>query len=219
MTECTESSFGFEAHFSRQVVGRFDGGTITSDGGARLLRETDRRLNLLPRLAGCFLDGRNTLLDRHSVQEMVSQRIYGLAVGYEDLNDHEQLRQDPLMRVLAGREEVEDEDHALAGKSTLNRLELSDGTPHRYKKITFWKPALDELLVSLFLEAHRQAPEEIILDVDSTDLPLHGKQEGRFFHGYYDCYCYLPFYIFCGEHVLGARLRQSHSGAAAGRLP
>jgi hypothetical protein len=219
MTECNRSSFGFEAHFSRQVVARFDGGTITSDGGALLLRETDRRLNLLPRLAGCFLDGRNPLLVRHSVQEMVSQRIYGLALGYEDLNDHEQLRQDPLMRVLAGKEDVEDEDEALAGKSTLNRLELSDGTPNRYKKITFWKPALDELLVSLFLEAHRQAPEQIILDVDTTDLPLHGKQEGRFFHGYYDCYCYLPLYIFCGEHVLCARLRQSNRDASAGSLP
>jgi Transposase DDE domain group 1 len=218
MTECNQSSFGFEAHFSRQVTARFDGGTITSDGGALLLRETDRRLNLLPRLAGCFLDGRNPLLVRHSVQEMVSQRIYGLALGYEDLNDHEQLRQDPLMRVLAGKEDIEDEDEALAGKSTLNRLELSDGTPNRYKKITFWKPALDELLVSLFLEAHAPAPEEIILDVDTTDLPLHGKQEGRFFHGYYDCYCYLPLYIFCGEHVLCARLRESNSDASSGCL-
>jgi hypothetical protein len=218
MTECNQSSFGFEVHFSRQVVARFDGGTITSDGGALLLRETDRRLNMLPRLAGCFLDGRNPLLVRHSVQEMVSQRIYGLALGYEDLNDHEQLRQDPLMRVLAGKENVEDEDEALAGKSTLNRLELSDGTPNRYKKITFWKPALDELLVSLFLESHSSAPEEIILDIDTTDLPLHGQQEGRFFHGYYDCYCYLPLYIFCGEHVLCARLRQSNSDASAGSL-
>ena len=219
MTECTESSFGFEAHFSRQVVARFDGGTITSDGGALLLRETDRRLNLLPRLAGCFLDGRNPLLVRHSVQQMVSQRIYGLALGYEDLNDHEQLRQDPLMRVLAGKEDVEDEDQALAGKSTLNRLELSDGTLNRYKKITFWKAALDELLVHLFLESHVKDPEEIILDIDTTDLPLHGKQEGRFFHGYYDCYCYLPLYIFCGEHVLCSRLRQSNSDASAGSLP
>src|SRR6266487_3341594 len=219
MTECTESSFGFEAHFSRQVVARFDGGTITSDGGALLLRETDRRLNLLPRLAGCFLDGRNPLLVRHSVQQMVSQRIYGLALGYEDLNDHEQLRQDPVMRVLAGKEDVEDEDQALAGKSTLNRLELSDGTPNRYKKITFWKAALDELLVHLFLESHVKDPEEIILDIDTTDLPLHGKQEGRFFHGYYDCYCYLPLYIFCGEQVLCCRLRQSNRDASAGSLP
>lgn len=216
MTECTQSSFGFEAHFSREVVARFDGGTITSDGGALLLRETDRRLNLLPRLADCFLDGRNPLLVKHSIQQMVSQRIYGLALGYEDLNDHEQLRRDPLMGVLAGKPDVGDE--ALAGKSTLNRLELSDGTPNRYKKITFWKPALDELLVNVFLESQPQAPEEIVLDVDTTDLPLHGEQEGRFFHGYYDCYCYLPLYIFCGEHVLCARLRQSNSDAAAGSL-
>jgi hypothetical protein len=173
---------------------------------------------MLPRLAGCFLDGRNPLLVRHSVQELVSQRIYGLALGYEDLDDHEQLRQDPLLRVLAGKENVEDEDETLAGKSTLNRLEWSDGTPNRYKKITFWKPALDELLVSLFLESHSSAPEEIILDIDTTDLPLHGQQEGRFFHGYYDCYCYLPLYIFCGEHVLCARLRQSNSDASAGSL-
>ncbi len=123
------------------------------------------------------------------------------------------------MRVLAGKEDVEDEDQALAGKSTLNRLELSDGTPHRYKKITFWKAALDELLVQLFLESHVQDPEEIILDIDTTDLPLHGKQEGRFFHGYYDCYCYLPLYIFCGEQVLCCRLRQSNRDASAGSLP
>src|SRR5260370_2243579 len=166
MTECTECICGLEAHFSRQVVARFDGGTITSDGGALLLRETDRRLNLLPRLAGCFLDGRNPLLVRHSVQQMVSQRIYGLALGYEDLNDHEQLRQDPVMRVLAGKEDVEDEDQELAGKSPLNRLELSDGTPHRYKKITFWKAALDELLVQPFLESHGQEQ-------------LHQQQNGR----------------------------------------
>jgi hypothetical protein len=216
MTECTQSSFGFAGHFSREVVARFDGGTITSDGGALLLRETDRRLNLLPRLGECFLDGRQPLLVKHSVQQMVSQRIYGLALGYDDLNDHEQLRKDPLMGVLAGKANVDQE--ALAGKSTLNRLELSDGTPNRYKKITFWKPAIDELLVNVFLESHATAPEQIVLDVDTTDLPLHGGQEGRFFHGYYDCYCYLPLYIFCGEHVLCARLRPSDSDAAAGSL-
>jgi hypothetical protein len=147
---------------------------------------------------------------------LVSQRVYGLALGYEDLNDHEQLRQDPLMRVLAGKADVE--DSPLAGKSTLNRLELSDGTPNRYKKITFWKTGIDELLVKVFLESHSAAPEEIILDVDATDFPLHGHQEGRFFHGYYDCYCYLPLYIFCGDQILCARLRQSNSDAAAGSL-
>jgi len=200
---------------SREIVARFDGGTISSDGGALLLRETDRRLNLLPRLAQSFLDGRAPDRVEHSILEMVSQRVYGLALGYEDLNDHEQLRIDPLFSVLAGREEL---DRPLAGKSTLNRLELGDGTENRYKKVTFWKQGLDELLVSVFLEAHPQAPEQIILDVDTTDLPLHGKQEGRFFHGYYDSYCYLPLYIFCGEHVLCARLRQSNSDASAGSL-
>jgi len=184
MTECTQSVFEFAAHFSRQVVARFDGGTITTDGGGLLLRETDRRLNLLPRLAECFLDGRSPLLVEHTVEQLVSQRVYGLALGYEDLNDHEQLRQDPLLRVLAGKADVE--DSPLAGKSTLNRLELSDGTPNRYKKITFWKDGIDELLVKVFVESHAAAPEEIVLDVDATDLPLHGEQEGRFFHGYYD---------------------------------
>jgi Transposase DDE domain group 1 len=216
MTECTQSTFDFAAHFSRQVVARFDGGTITTDGGGLLLRETDRRLNLLPRLAECFLDARSPLLVEHTVEQLVSQRVYGLALGYEDLNDHEQLRQDPLLRVLAGKADVE--DSPLAGKSTLNRLELSDGTPSRYKKITFWKDAIDELLVKVFVESYASAPEEIILDVDATDFPLHGEQEGRFFHGYYDSYCYLPLYIFCGEQILCARLRQSNSDAAAGSL-
>src|SRR6516164_5927885 len=216
MTECTQCAFEFAAHFSRQVVARFDGGTMTTDGGGLLLRETDRRLNLLPRLAECFLDGRSPLLVEHTVEQLVSQRVYGLALGYEDLNDHEQLRQDPLLRVLAGKADVE--DSPLAGKSTLNRLELSDGTPNRYKKITFWKDGIDELLVKVFMESHATAPEKIILDLDVTDFALHGGQEGRFFHGYYDCYCYLPLYIFCDRHLLAAKLRRSNidAGAEAG---
>jgi hypothetical protein len=215
MTECNQSGFGFEACGRREVVARFDGGTISSDGGAFLLRQTDRRLNLLARLAECFLDGRNQEQVEHSILEMLSQRIYGLALGYEDLNDHEQLRNDPVFGVLAGREEL---DAPLAGKSTLNRMELGAGAQDRYKKITFWKEAMDELLVKVFLESYPTAPEEIVLDVDTTDLPLHGHQEGRFFHGYYDEYCYLPLYIFCGEHVLCARLRESNHDAAFGCL-
>ena len=215
MTECTQSSFGFEAWGKREIVARFDGGTISSDGGAFLLRETDRRLNLLPRLAACFLDGRNQKLVDHPVAEMLAQRIYGLALGYEDINDHEQLRQDPVFGILAGRAEP---DEALAGKSTLNRMELGTGINSRYKKITYWKEAIDELLVSIFMEAHPRAPAEIVLDVDTTDLPLHGKQEGRFFHGYYDNYCYLPLYVFCGEHVLCARLREANHDASFGCL-
>ena len=215
MTECNQSSFEFEACGSREVVARFDGGTISSDAGALLLRETDRRLNLLPRLAECFLDGRNQQQVKHSIQEMLAQRIYGLALGYEDLNDHEQLRTDPVFAVLAGRAESEE---PLAGKSTLNRMELGAGRPDRYKKITCWRDALDELLVKVFLESYEAAPAEIVLDVDTTDLPLHGKQEGRFFHGYYDEYCYLPLYVFCGEQLLGVRLREANHDAAYGSL-
>jgi hypothetical protein len=149
------------------------------------------------------------------VEQMMAQRIYGLALGYEDVNDHEQLRQDPLLHVLAGKAEM---DQPLAGKSTLNRLELGAGAPDRYKKITYWKDAIDALLVNVFLESFEAAPEEIVLDLDTTDVQLHGGQEGRFFHGYYDEYCYLPLYIFCGEHVLSVRLRQANIDAAAGSL-
>jgi Transposase DDE domain group 1 len=211
MTECNQSSFGFEACGKREIVARFDGGTISSDGGALLLRQTDRRLNLLSRLAECYLDGRNQKQVEHSVLEMLSQRIYGLALGYEDIKDHEQLRNDPVFSMLAGRADLE---QPLAGKSTLNRLELGGDKPDRYKKIRFRPEAVDELLVKIFIESHRQAPGRIILDVDTTDLPLHGHQEGRFFHGYYDCYCYLPLYIFCGEHDLCARLREANHDAA-----
>ena len=196
-------------------MARFDGGTISSDGGAFLLRQTDKRLNLLPRLKECFLDGRKQNLVEHTIQEMLAQRIYGLALGYEDINDHEQLRTDPVFSLLAGRAEL---DEPLAGKSTLNRLELGTGINDRYKKITYWRDAIDELLVKVFIEAHQGAPAELVLDVDTTDLPLHGKQEGRFFHGYYDSYCYLPLYVFCGEHVLCARLREANHDAAFGCL-
>jgi hypothetical protein len=192
MTECTQSSFEFQAHFSREVVARFDGGTMTSDAGAVLLRETDRRLNLLPRLAACFEDRRQPWLISHTVQAMVAQRVYALALGYEDLSDHDQLREDPLLAVLSGKARVGEEP--LAGKSTLNRLELGGEAPSRYKKIQYREEAIDELLIKVFLEAHGEAPEQIVLDLDTTDLPLHGHQEGRFFHGYYDSYCYLPLY-------------------------
>jgi len=215
MTECNQSSFGFEGCGRREIVARFDGGTISSDGGAFLLRQTDKRLNLLPRLKECFLDGRKQNLVEHTIQEMLAQRIYGLALGYEDINDHEQLRTDPVFSLLAGRAEL---DEPLAGKSTLNRLELGTGINDRYKKITYWRDAIDELLVKVFIEAHQGAPAELVLDVDTTDLPLHGKQEGRFFHGYYDSYCYLPLYVFCGEHVLCARLREANHDAAFGCL-
>jgi hypothetical protein len=202
MTECIQSRFEFAKHFTREVVGEFSGGTISSDGGALLLRETDRKMNLLERLSQCFLDGRNPDLIEHSVEQMLAQRVYALALGYEDLNDHEQLRHDPLLRLLAGKAEPGQE--ALAGKSTLNRMELGNGMPDRYKKITFWRDAIDDLLVDVFLEAHTAAPEQIVLDIDTTDFAIHGEQEGRFYHGYYDHYCYLPLYVFAGERVLCA---------------
>lgn len=216
MTDCTQSNFEFAPHYQRGVVARFDGGTMTSDGGALLLRETDRRLNLLTRFAQCFLDGRDPARVKHPVEEMVSQRVYGLALGYEDVNDHEQLREDPLLAVLAGKREVGKE--SLAGKSTLNRLELGPKEKNRYRKIGCQTEAIDELLTTVFLEAHSEAPERIVLDVDATDLPLHGHQEERFFHGYYDSYCYLPLYIFSGEHLLCARLRSASEDGAAGSV-
>lgn len=214
MTQCSQECFEFEGHFSRVVEARFDGGVVTTEGGALLLRAVERRIDLLSRLARCFDDQRNPALVQHTVEQMVSQRVYGLALGYEDLNDHDQLREDPLLAVLSGKRDVGQKP--LAGKSTLNRLELSIEQPSRYKKVHCRQAAVDELLVNLFLEAHAQPPEQIVLDLDATDLPLHGHQEGRFFHGYYDEYCYLPLYIFSGEHLLCARLRTADQDAAAG---
>jgi DDE family transposase len=214
MTQCTQNGFELEAHGRRTVVARFDGGAMTSDGGALLLRRTDQRLNLLPRLASCFHDQRDVRYISHRVSELIAQRVYGLALGYEDLTDHDQLRQDPLLGAIVGKRQAGEDP--LAGKSTLNRLELSTETADRYKKIDCRPEAVDELLVTVFLEAHASAPAQIVLDLDVTDLPLHGHQEGRFFHGYYDSYCYLPLYIFCGEHLLCARLRTADQDASSG---
>src|ERR1700730_90301 len=206
MTECTQSNFEFHALYRREVVAQFDGGDITSDAGGLLLREVDLRLHLTKRLAGCFSDHRRADKIEHTVRELVAQRVYGLALGYEDLNDHDQLRSDPLLAVLVGKAEpkgvdrrrVKDQGQAGAGKSTLNRLELTPADADaraRYKKIVYDSQALDGLLVELFLEAQDQPPERIVLDLDATDDPVHGNQEGRFFHGYYGDYCYLPLYI------------------------
>ena len=214
MTECTQESFSFAAHFSRRVEAGFTAGQVSSDGGALLLREADRRINLLGRLAACFLDGRSPLLVRHQLSEMLSQRIYGLALGYEDLNDHEQLRTDPLLGLLSGKRKLEE---PLAGKSTLNRLELV-GRTGRYHKIGYSAESIDRLLVDLYLESQATRPEEIVLDLDATDIPLYGHQPERFFHGYYDNYCYLPLYIFAGDQLLCARLRPANQDGAAGSL-
>src|SRR6266481_4105227 len=219
MTECNQSAFPFEAHFSRQVVARFDGAQTSTEGGVLLLRQADRKIELLKRVAGCFIDTRDPQRVEHELSEMLAQRIYGLALGYEDLNDHEELRRDPLLAVVAGKREMAE---PLAGKSTLNRLELTpSGSPleERYHKIGYSAEGLDALLVEIFLEAHREPPAEIVLDLDATDTPLHGQQEARFFHGYYGHYCYLPLYIFAGDHLLCARLRPSNQDASAGSLP
>src|SRR5579859_6892066 len=214
MTECIQESFSFTAHFSRRVQVEFTGGRVSSDGGALLLREADRRINLLGRLASCFLDGRAPLLVKHRLSEMLSQRIYGLALGYEDLNDHEQLRSDPLLGVLSGKREL---DEPLAGKSTLNRLELT-GRSKRYHKISYSTESMDRLLTDIYLESHAAPPEQIVLDLDATDIPLYGHQPERFFHGYYDSYCYLPLYIFAGDQLLCARLRPANQDAASGAV-
>jgi len=217
MTECTQFNFEFGGAWSRWVTARFDGGRITSNAGGLLLQQVDKRIGLLRRLSDCFLDGRDQRRVRHSVCEMLSQRVYGLALGYEDLNDHEQLREDPVLMLLAGSAEP---DNPLAGKSTLNRLELAGapGVEDRYKKVHYDAAAIDELLVKIFLEAHPAAPEEIVIDLDATDLTLHGHQEQRFFHGFYNHYCYLPLYIVCGDHLLGVRLRPANIDASAGAL-
>lgn len=216
-TECSQSNFEFTGSWSRSVMARFDGGKITSHAGGLLLREVDGRIGLLSRLSECFLDGREQSRVRHSVRAMVSQRVYALALGYEDLNDHEQLREDPLLMLLA---DSADAESPLAGKSTLNRLELAGeaGQEDRYKKVHYAAHAIDAVLVDIFLEAHSEAPAEIVIDLDTTDLPLHGHQEQRFFHGFYYHYCYLPLYIVCGEHLLGVRLRPANIDAGAGAL-
>jgi Transposase DDE domain group 1 len=217
MTECTQSTFEFAGAWSRSVLARFDGGKITSHAGGLLLREVERRIRLLNRLSECFLDGRSQSRVRHSVREMVSQRVYGLALGYEDLNDHEELREDPLLMLLAGSAEA---DSRLAGKSTLNRLELAGeaGQEDRYKKVPYEAEGIDTVLVDVFLEAHTEPLQEIVIDLDTTDLPLHGHQEQRFFHGFYYHYCYLPLYLVCGDHLLGVRLRPANIDASAGAL-
>jgi hypothetical protein len=218
-TECTADSFRFEAVEGREVVAAFDGGAISSDAGALLLGATDRAIAMMDRFAKCFHDERRPDLIEHEVVTLVGQRVFGIALGYEDLNDHDELRHDPLMAVLSGKLEARRKECApVAGKSTLNRLELSRLEPTRYHKISHNPVAIKKLLVDLFLEAHAQAPSEIILDLDATDDPVHGEQEGRFFHGYYDCYCYLPLYIFCGRDLLAAKLRSASLDAAAGAV-
>jgi hypothetical protein len=228
-TQCNEEFLEFHPLDQREVRGGFDGGVITSDAGGLLLREVEKRTGIIRQFAACFQDQRQAERIEHGVEELVAQRVYGLALGYEDLNDHDQLRRDPLLGVLAGKADPSgqsrgrrrDQGKALAGKSTLNRLELTGAEvkeKERYKKIKLDFAAVDKLLGDLFLQAHGEPPKQIILDLDSTDDPLHGNQEGRFFHGYYGHYCYLRLYIFSGEHLLWARLRTADGDGAAGSV-
>ena len=218
-TECNPDLFGFARVEGRAVAAGFDGGTITSDAGGLLLGAADRAIGLVGRFAGCFRDVRAAELIEHEVRTLVGQRVYGIALGYEDLIDHDRLRHDPVMAVLAGKLTARRRDCApVAGKSTLNRLELSRPQPTRYHKISCDGAAIASLFVELFVEAQQKPPRQIILDLDATDDPLHGSQEGRFFHGYYDCYCYLPLYIFCGKQLLASVLRPANIDAAAGAV-
>src|SRR5271157_320648 len=217
-TECSQDSLDFASLGGRKVTGAFDGGAITSNAGALLLREADRAIGVSRQAAACFTDGRRQDRIEHSVETLLAQRIHGIALGYEDLNDHDELRHDPVLGLLSGKLEARRRDcSVLAGKSTLNRLEHAPRAEEdRYRKLSVDEGAMKALFVSLFLKSQPTPPKRIILDLDATDDPIHGDQEGRFFHGYYKCYCYLPLYIFCGRELLLARLRPSNIDASAG---
>jgi hypothetical protein len=228
-TECRSERLEFQAPGVRPIVAEFNGGTITSDGGVLLLKEVEAKRQIIKQFAACFTDHRNPEKIEHPVEDLLAQRIYGLALGYEDLNDHDLIRKDPLLAAVVGKSDPSGEQRrreadrgsALAGKSTLNRLELRSGEAQkdgRYKKIALDAGKVEEFFVKIFLQAHDRAPELLVFDLDATDDPLHGRQEGRFFHGYYGHYCYLPLYIFCGDFLLCARLREANQDQSAGAL-
>jgi len=230
MTQCSAEQLYFKRLGSRDVVADFGGGRIASDAGALLVARADEGTRLLERFAGCFRDGRDPERIEHSLLALLRQRVYGVTQGYEDLNDHDELSRDPLLASVVGKTDPEgldrrreqDKGRPLAGKATLNRLELTpadaraDEGSWRYKKIELDFAAVERLFVEVFLESRATPPAEIVLDLDATDDPVHGHQEGRFFHGYYDEYCYLPLYMFCGDELLVAKLRPSNLDASAG---
>ena len=229
MTQCSTDAIKFKRLGKRFVVADFNGGTITSDAGALLLDKTEQAIGLLGRAAECFADHRDAALTEHTVEQLLRQRVFALALGYEDLNDHDELSRDPLLAAVVGKREPtgqarrsrRDRGRPLAGKSTLNRLELTAedaGPASRYKKTVLDFEAMRSLFVDVFLEACDTPPAQIVIDLDATDDPLHGRQEGRFFHGYYKHYCYLPLYAFCGEHLLAAELRPSNIDASCGTV-
>ena len=221
-TDCSPKLFGFEGVERKAVVAGFDGGAITSNAGALLLGQVDRGLGLVRRFAACFTDRRDPRFVEHRVETLVGQRLFGLALGYEDLNDHDALRKDPVMAVLAGKLSAHRADcEALAGKSTLSRLErIPKRHGAKYHKIDFDQAKLDALLLDMFIEAYRRGPrpKRIVLDLDNTDIPLYGNQEGRHYHGHYRNYCYLPLYVFCGRHLLLARHKRSNVEGASGSV-
>ena len=228
-THCNQKTFDFQTQNSRKIVAHFNGGNITSDAGGLLLQQTERITGIISQFADCFTDHRNPDSSEFTANELLAQRIFALALGYEDLNDHDQLRNDPLLAVMVGKKDPSGKDRLhkrdkgkpLAGKSTLNRLELTPvraNKSSRYKKITVNHRAVDTFFTDIFLQSYAKPPSRIVLDLDATDDPIHGHQLGRFFHGYYKNYCFLPLYIFCGEHLLCARLRPSDIDASAGSV-
>ena len=228
-TQCNKTQLEFQGIGRRKVQADFEGGHLTSDGGVLLLREIDDRLGITKKLAQCFTDYRDSEAIDHSVKELLRQRIYGIVLGYEDLNDHNRLLRDVLFAIALGKKDAEgkkrrrksDKGKALASASTLNRVELTSknaNSDERYKKVKHDERQIEALLPTLFLDSYAQAPAEVILDFDATDDPLHGDQEGRFFHGYYDCYCYLPLYVTCDDHLLVSQLRESNQDASAGSV-
>jgi len=228
-THCNQKTFKFQTENSREIVAHFNGGNISSDSGGLLLQQTERITGIISQFADCFDDHRDPDLIEHSVEELIAQRIYALALGYEDLNDHDELRNDPLLAVLVGKKDPTGKDRirkrdrgkALAGKSTLNRLELTPVRANkrsRYKKVTVDRHAIDDFFTNVFLQSYDRPPSTIVLDLDATDDIVHGHQLGRFFHGYYKNYCFLPLYIFCGDHLLCARLRPADIDASVGSV-
>ncbi len=225
-TKCKGQKIRFQEHGRRKVEADFDGGMLTSDGGGLLLREVEARHGVVKGLADCFRDQRDSRFTEFSVEQLVGQRVYGLALGYEDLNDHDDLRRDPMMAVLTGRDDPlggdrfseRDLGKPCAGKSTLNRLELSSAGTGGAKKIPVDAEAVERFFVDVFVKSRKSVPAQIVLDFDATDDPLHGEQEGRFFHGYYKHYCYLPLYVFCNGFLLAAKLRSSEIDASEGTV-
>ncbi len=214
-TECSQGELDLGRSDGRRLVGAFDGGAITSNGGVVLLALADRRIGLSERLARCFTDLRLPEAVTHTIPDLLRQRIFAIALGHEDLIDHDALRADPALAAV-----LDKPGGTLAGKSTLNRLEHAGKirSDSRHHKLDHDTSAIEHLFVDLFLDAHREPPLRIVLDLDATDDPVYGAQEGRHFHGYYDCYCYLPLYIFCGRHLLAAKLRTSSVDAADGAM-